>query len=83
MDNIIEVECPSCHASLWVDTERREVVQHKKSPKKIHSSLEELLNKEKEKKEKFDERFIQADQLAKAKKKKAEELFEKSLTEKP
>ncbi len=79
MGQLIEVECPCCHATLWIDCETRSIVQHKKSAKKVHSSFEELLNKEKEKKEKTDERFLQAKELEQAKKKKAEEFFRHSI----
>jgi len=83
MSAIIEVECPHCHAALWVDTERQAVVQHKRSEKKVHSSFEDLLQKEKLKKEKVDERFVQAKELKEAKKQKAEEIFQRSLKDKP
>lgn len=79
MANIIEVECPECHSSVWVDVDLKVVVQHKKSEKKIHSSFDDLLLKEKEKKQKVDERFLMAKELEQAKKKKAEEIFRKSL----
>jgi hypothetical protein len=79
MANIIEIECPECHSSLWVDVDQKVVVQHKKSGKKVNASFDDLLLKEKEKKEKADERFLMAKELEQAKKKKAEEIFQKSL----
>ena len=83
MDNeLIEIECPVCHARLWVDAEKKNVVQHKRSEKKQLSSFEELLNKEKQKKEAVDERFSQARSLEQAKKKKAAEFFEQTIKEK-
>ncbi len=82
MDKLIEIECPVCHASLWVDAEKKTVVQHKRSEKKQLSSFEELLNKEKQKKEAVDERFSQARSLEQAKKKKAAEFFEQTIKEK-
>jgi len=82
MANIIEVECPVCHASLWVDTEEKVVVQHKKTKKKSFASFDDLLVKEKTKKEKVEERFLMAKDLEQAKKKKAEEIFKKSFNEK-
>ncbi len=81
MAKLIEVECPLCHGNLWIDIEKKQVVEHKKSKKKNHSSLDELLLQEKSKKEKADERFLSARELAEAKKKKAQELFEKSFKE--
>lgn len=79
---MIEIECPVCHASLWVDAEKKNVVQHKRNEKKPLSSFEELLNKEKLKKEAVDERFSQARSLEQAKKKKAAEFFEQTIKEK-
>lgn len=79
MGNIIEIECPECHSSIWVDVDQKVVVEHKKTAKKVHTSFDDLLLKEKEKKEKADERFLMAKELEQAKKKKAEELFAKSL----
>jgi Zn-finger nucleic acid-binding protein len=79
---MIEIECPICHANLWVDAEKKNVVQHKRSEKKNLSSFEELLNKEKQKKEAVDERFSQAQSLEQAKKKKAAEFFEQTIKEK-
>ncbi len=83
MDTLIEVECPHCHSRLWVDIETHEVVKHDKSDRKVHSSFEDLLSREKQKKEKVEERFCQARSLQEAKKKKAEELFQKSMKDKP
>jgi len=79
---LIEIECPVCHANLWVDTDKKNVVQHKRSEKKNQSSFEELLNKEKQKKAAVDERFSQAQSLEQAKKKKAAEFFEQTIKEK-
>jgi Zn-finger nucleic acid-binding protein len=79
---MIEIECPICHANLWVDAEKKNVVQHKRSEKKNLTSFEELLNKEKQKKEAVDERFSQAQSLEQAKKKKAAEFFEQTIKEK-
>ena len=78
MEKLIEVTCPKCNSTLWVDVESKSVVQHKKG-EKIKSSFDDLLQKEKEKKEKADEKFISAQELEKAKKKKAEEFFNKNI----
>jgi len=79
---MIEIECPICHANLWVDTDKKNVVQHKRSEKKTLASFEELLSKEKQKKAAVDERFSQAQSLEQAKKKKAAEFFEQTIKEK-
>ncbi|HNX97284.1 MAG TPA: hypothetical protein PKK12_06350 [Candidatus Aminicenantes bacterium] len=83
MSELFQVECPCCHAMLWVDPSTRTVAQHKRSEKKVHSSLEELLEKESAKREKTDERFLQAKKLDEAKKQQAEQLFHQSLKDKP
>jgi hypothetical protein len=82
MGNIIEIECPECHANLWVDVEHKTVVQHKKTKKKSFESFDTLLLKEKEKKQKVDERFSMARELEKEKKRKAEEIFAQSMQKK-
>lgn len=82
MGDPIEIHCPVCHASLWVDAETRQVIQHKRSEKKVHSSFEDLLSKEKHKKEAVDERFSQAKSLEQAKKQKAAEFFEQTIKDK-
>lgn len=82
MPDPIEIQCPVCHASLWIDVETRQVLQHKRSERKVHSSLEDLLDKEKQKRQAVDERFSQAKSLEQAKKKKAEELFAQTLRDK-
>ncbi len=81
MANIIEIECPDCHCNLWVDVDTKAVVQRKKTKKKNFVSFDDLLVKEKKKKETVDERFLMAKDLEQAKKKKAEELFNKSFEE--
>ena len=82
MEKLIEIQCPICHANMWVDAEKKQVVQHKRSERKTQSSFEELLDKEKQKKEAVDERFSQAKSLEQAKKKKATEFFEQTIKEK-
>ena len=82
MSDIIEIECPVCHAEIWIEAQSKTVIQHKKTKKKNFASFDDLLTKEKEKKEKVDERFVMAKELEEAKKKKAEALFNKSLKEK-
>ena len=79
MANIIEIECPECHSNLWVDVDTKTIVQHEKVKKTNTASFDDLLLKERVKKEKADERFLMAKDLEKAKKKKAEEIFKRSL----
>jgi len=82
MEELFELECPACRCRIWVDSRDKTVVEYKRSEKMTHSSLEDLLLKEKEKKEKVEERFKKADELQKAKKRQAEEIFLRSLQKK-
>ncbi|MCP4153441.1 MAG: hypothetical protein GY757_37280 [bacterium] len=79
MSNIIEIECPECHGNLWIDVEKKLVVQHKKSTKKNFASFDDLLLNEKKKKETTEERFLQAKDLEQAKRENAEDIFKKSF----
>jgi hypothetical protein len=79
MANIIEVECPDCYSSLWIDIDKKTVIQHKKTKKRNFNSFDDLLLGEKKKKETVDERFIMAKDLEEAKKKKAQEIFNKNF----
>lgn len=82
MANLIEFECPHCHRTLWVDPDKKIVIQQKKAKKKPTKSFDSLLQKEKEKKAKADERFFMAKELEQEKKRKAEDLFKKSIKDK-
>lgn len=79
MGKMIEVNCPGCNAKLWIDAETGDVVQHKHEGNKAKSSIEDMLLKEKLKKENVDRRFMQAKNLEEEKKKKAEALFNSKL----
>jgi hypothetical protein len=79
MDDMIKVSCPMCGGELWIDPASHTVIQHKKSEKRVLSSFEELLENESRKKQKTDERFLQAKKLEETKKKKAAEIFEQSM----
>ncbi len=79
MSKIIEIFCSNCGSKLWIDSESGEILKAEKSTKKTSPSLEDLLKKEQEKKEKADERLKQMHSLLETKKKKAAEIFEKSL----
>lgn len=79
MPKLIEVDCPQCRSRLWVDIESCQVVQHKKATRREPVDFSDLLQKEKEKKEKADQRFAQARELEQAKKEKAKKLFEQQI----
>lgn len=78
--SVFQVDCPSCSAQLWIDPKSEAVIKSEKGKVK-RSSLDELLLKEKKKKEEADKRFTATAELAKERQKKARERFEKALTE--
>jgi len=77
---VFEVECSCCHVRLWIDPKTEAVIKSEKGKAK-RSSLDELLLKEKKKKEEADRRFTATAELAKERQQKAREIFEKALTE--
>ena len=78
--SVFEVECPCCHARIWIDPKTEAVIKTEKGKAK-RSSLDDLLLKEKKKKEETDRRFTATAELAEERKQKAREMFEKALTE--
>jgi len=75
---VIEVACPCCRAVLWVEASTGSVVKSEKAAKK-KESFDELLLKEKKKKEGFETKFEATADLEKQKLAKAKEKFEKAL----
>ena len=80
MEELNKVKCPVCHHILWIN-QNNDVIKHEKSRVKKDISLDKLIIKEKEKKEKFDETFLSAKQLERRKKKEAEEIFKNAFKE--
>ena len=78
--SVFQVDCPNCSAQLWIDPKSEAVIESEKGKVK-RSSLDELLLKEKKKKEEADRRFTATAELAKERQQKARERFEKALTE--
>jgi hypothetical protein len=76
---VFGVRCPNCHSELWIDPVTQEVIKSEKS-KKEKGSLDELLLKEKKKKEEFERKFEATSELQKEKQRKAREIFERALT---
>ncbi len=76
---IFDLVCPCCHSLLWVDELSREVVKSEKQAAKTKGSLDELLEKEKKRREEFEQKFEATTELEKRKKEKAAALFEKAL----
>jgi hypothetical protein len=75
---VIEVICPCCQTILWVDPAAGSVVRFEKPPKK-KESLDDLLFKEKKKKEGFATKFEATADLEKQKLQRAKEKFEKEI----
>jgi len=77
---VFQVTCPCCHSVLWIDPGIREVIRSEKGKRK-KESLEELLSREKKRKEEFERKFEATAELEKKKKEKIKDEFEKALSE--
>ena len=77
---VFSVNCPHCHSVLWVDSQTQEVIKTERGERK-KKSLEELLDKEKKKKDEFGRKFEATAELEKEKREKVKEKFEKVLVE--
>jgi uncharacterized protein with von Willebrand factor type A (vWA) domain len=75
---VFQLTCPCCQATLWVDSELREVLRSEKAKRK-KGSLDELLVKEQERRSTFDRKFEATFELQKEKHSKADQLFKKAL----
>ena len=78
---VFQIICPICQSLLWVDSATEEVIQFEKKGGKRKKSLDELLIKEKKRKDEFGKKFEATAELEREKKKKAKEKFEKVLIE--
>ncbi|MFQ6068911.1 MAG: hypothetical protein ACE5LC_00130 [Candidatus Aminicenantales bacterium] len=76
---IIQTRCPVCHSLLWVDSSTEEVIKLEKG-KKRKDSLENLLLKEKKRREAFEHKFEATAELEKKRLEKTKEEFEKALS---
>ncbi len=76
---VFGVRCPHCHCELWIDTFSQQVIKSEKG-KKEKGSLDELLLKEKKKREEFERKFEATSEMQKEKQRKAREIFEKAMT---
>jgi len=76
--NIFEVICPHCGASIWIDAFLKSVLKVEKGQKK-KESLEDLLAREREKRASFERKFEATAELEKKKKEKAREKFRRAL----
>ena len=78
---VFQVLCPICKSLLWIDPVTEEDIQFEEKAGKKRKSLEELILKEKKKKDEADRRFEATAELEKKKWKKAEDKFKKALSE--
>jgi len=78
-DGIFEVVCPCCQSVLWVDGVSREIVKTERHAAKKKGSLDDLLEKEKKRRDDFERKFEATAELERQKKEKAKEAFEKAL----
>lgn len=77
---VFEVVCPCCRSVLWVDAVSREIVKTEKQAARKKGSLDDLLKKEIKRRDEFERKFEATAELERRKKEKAEEAFEKALT---
>ncbi len=77
-EKTFEVTCPCCQATLWVDPLARSVIKSEKAARK-KASLDDLLLREKKKKEAFETKFEATAEIEKQKRQKAKEKFEKAF----
>ena len=78
-DGVFRVVCPCCRAVLWIYAAGRSIAKTEKGERK-KSSLDDLLDKEKKRKEESDRKFEVTAELTKKKHELAEELFQKALS---
>ncbi len=71
---IFQVNCPGCNMVLWIDPDTREVIKSER-PAKKKGSLDDLLLKEKKKKDETDQRFTSTAELVEKKRKVAQDKF--------
>jgi uncharacterized Zn finger protein (UPF0148 family) len=76
---VFRLVCPCCQTVIWVDAAGRSIARTEKGEKK-KSSLDDLLDKEKKRKEESDRKFEVTAELTRKKHDLAEELFQKALS---
>jgi len=76
---VFEVVCPCCQSVLWVDGISRGIVKIERHAVKKKGSLDDLLEKEKKRRDEFERKFEATAELERQKKEKAKQVFEKAL----
>jgi hypothetical protein len=77
---VFEVLCPCCRAALWVDPVSRSVVRSEKGGVRDKSSLDDLLSREKQRREGFERKFEATAELEKTKQEKARQKYERAMS---
>jgi uncharacterized protein YbaR (Trm112 family) len=77
-ERLLEIICPCCRSRLWIDVQNREVIRSER-PGKQKASLDELLLKEKQKKEGADGKFLSTAELARRRKAEAQDKFARAF----
>ena len=77
--NVFEIVCPCCQSILWVDAVSRQLVKTEKHAARKKGTLDELLEKEKKRKEGFAGKIEATAELARQKKERARAAFEKAM----
>lgn len=76
---VFRIHCPGCQKVLWIDPVTQKVIRAEKGKRK-KGTLDDLLVKEKKKREGFERKFEATSEMQKERKEKAREIFEKALT---
>ena len=76
---VFRIQCPGCQRVIWIDPITRQVIRSEKGQRK-KGSLDDLLVKEKKKREGFERKFEATSEMQKERKEKAREIFERALT---
>jgi hypothetical protein len=76
--NVFTIECPCCGAIIWIDQTTRMVIKSEKAGKK-KGSLDDLLLKEKKRRDEFSRKFEATAEMEKEKRKKAQQKFEEAF----
>jgi hypothetical protein len=77
---VFRIQCPGCQKVLWIDAVTQHVIKTERGKRK-KGSLDDLLVREKKKREGFERKFEATSEMQKEKKEKAREIFEKALTD--
>jgi adenine-specific DNA methylase len=75
---VFQLVCPCCGATIWVDSETRDVLQTERAKKK-KGSLDDLVSKELKRAGDMGRKFDATFELQAEKKQKADDAFRKAL----